>query len=586
MKSKENKKIENIRHSLAHLLAAAVLKKYPGTKLGIGPTIENGFYYDFLLPKPISNEDLPELEKIMKEFIKSNLPFSGRKINPREAKKLFKDQPFKLELIQEFSQAKKQLKIYKTGEIFVDLCRGGHVKNTKEIDPEAFKLTHLAGAYWRGNEKNPMLTRIYGLAFLTKKELQDYLELQEEIKKRDHREIGKQQKLFTFNEELVGPGLPIWLPAGTIIREELEKLAKEMEEKYGYQRVATPHIARQKLFEISGHLPYYADSMFPPMKLDDANYYLKAMNCPIHHLIYKSEIRSYRDLPLRLAEYGTVYRNELSGTLAGLLRVRMLSMNDAHIYCRADQIQEEFAQVLKLILFYFKVFGLKNYSFRLSRWDPKNKEKYINEPKNWRLSEEALRQALKSLKLDFFEAKNEAAFYGPKIDIQYRTLSGREETISTVQLDFVAKKRFQLKYIDKNGQENNEVFVIHRAPLSTHERFIAYLTEHFAGNWPTWLAPIQVRIILVNKNLLKYAQKILNFLKENKIRGEIASEKETVAKNIRQGEIDKIPYLLVVGEKEKKNNTVNVRKRHQKETQELKIEEFLKIILEEIKERK
>ncbi len=586
MKSKENKKIENIRHSLAHLLAAAVLKKYPGTKLGIGPTIENGFYYDFLLPKPISNEDLPELEKIMKEFIKSNLPFSGRKINPREAKKLFKDQPFKLELIQEFSQSKKQLKIYKTGEIFVDLCRGGHVKNTKEIDPEAFKLTHLAGAYWRGNEKNPMLTRIYGLAFLTKKELQDYLELQEEIKKRDHREIGKQQKLFTFNEELVGPGLPIWLPAGTIIREELEKLAKEMEEKYGYQRVATPHIARQKLFEISGHLPYYADSMFPPMKLDDANYYLKAMNCPIHHLIYKSEIRSYRDLPLRLAEYGTVYRNELSGTLAGLLRVRMLSMNDAHIYCRADQIQEEFAQVLKLILFYFKVFGLKNYSFRLSRWDPKNKEKYINEPKNWRLSEEALRQALKSLKLDFFEAKNEAAFYGPKIDIQYRTLSGREETISTVQLDFVAKKRFQLKYIDKNGQENNEVFVIHRAPLSTHERFIAYLTEHFAGNWPTWLAPIQVRIILVNKNLLKYAQKILNFLKENKIRGEIASEKETVAKNIRQGEIDKIPYLLVVGEKEKKNNTVNVRKRHQKETQELKIEEFLKIILEEIKERK
>ncbi len=600
----KEKKLKKIRHSLAHLLAAAVLKKYPQTKLGIGPVIENGFYYDFLLPQPITNKNLKELENLIKQFIKEKLPFKKERITYLQAKKIFKDQPFKLELIKEFKKEKRALTIYKTGETFLDLCEGGHIKNTKEINPQAFQLTHIAGAYWRGDEKNPMLTRIYGVAFENEKELNEYLKTLEEIKLYDHREIGKKQKLFFF-EELVGPGLPIWLPNGTIIKEEIEKFAKETEEKAGYLRVSTPHLAKDKLFQISGHLPYYQEDMFPPVKLDDGNYYLKAMNCPIHHLIYKSEPRSYRDLPLRLAEYGTVYRNELSGTLAGLFRVRMLSMNDAHIYCRKDQIEEEFKKVMEIILYYFKIFGLKNYSFRLSCWDPKNKEKYVNEPKNWQFAQNKLRQVLKNLKVGFYEAKNEAAFYGPKVDIQYKNLLKKEaafygpkvdiqyknllkkeETMSTIQLDFLAKKRFNLTYHDKNGRLNNEVFVIHRAPLSTHERFIGYLIEHYRGQWPLWLAPLQVRILPISEKYLGHAQKILKILKENQIRSEIASARETLSKNIYQSEIEKIPYLIILGEKEIKNNFLTIRQRHQKQNQQVTLEEFLKTILEEIKNKK
>ncbi|MEK9194198.1 MAG: threonine--tRNA ligase, partial [Patescibacteria group bacterium] len=485
--------LENVRHSLAHLLAASVLEKFPKTKLGIGPTIENGFYYDFLITNDyksehelsrITDDDLLGIEKGMRRLINQKLPFFGRKVTAAEAKKIFKDQPFKIDLIKEFAKDKKPLTVYITGHLpenfsskdflnpksyilnslFIDLCRGGHVKNTSEINPDAFKLTHIAGAYWRGSEKNPQLQRIYGVAFGTKKELENYLEMLKEAKKRDHRELGKRLKLFTFNE-LVGSGLPIWLPNGTIIKDEIENFAKEMETKYGYQRISTPHIAKEELFKKSGHLPYYAESMFPPMKLDDGNYYVKAMNCPIAHLVYKSEPRSYRDLPLRLAEYGTVYRNELSGTLAGLLRVRMLSMNDAHIYCREDQIEEEFKSVVELTLHYFKVFGFKDYWFRLSLWNPKNKKKYINEPKNWKTSEEVLRNVLKKMGVKCVEAQDEAAFYGPKVDIQFKSVVGREETMSTIQLDFAAKSRFDLNYHDKNGKENKEVFVIHRAPL-------------------------------------------------------------------------------------------------------------------------
>lgn len=577
--------LNDVRHSLAHLLATAVLKKYPKTKLAIGPTIENGFYYDFKFPKTVSAEELAEFEKIMRELIRQKLSFSGRKVTPAEARKIFKNQPFKLDLIKEFVKEKKPLTVYKTGEVFLDLCRGGHVKNTSEINPDAFKLTHLAGAYWRGSEKNPMLTRIYGVAFATKKELDEYLQMQEEAKRRDHREIGKQQKLFTF-DELVGPGLPLWLPNGTIIKDEIENFAKEMEDKYGYVRVATPHLAKQKLFETSGHLPYYADTMFPAMKLDDGNYYLKAMNCPSHHLIYKSEPRSYRDLPLRLAEYGTVYRNELSGTLAGLLRTRMLSMNDAHIYCRADQIETEFKKVVELTLSFFQVFGLKNYSFRLSRWDPKNKEKYINEPKNWETSENILRQVLQHLGVDFTEAKNEAAFYGPKVDIQYKTVAGREETMSTIQLDFAAKKRFNLTYRDKNGKENNEIFVIHRAPLSTHERFIAYLIENYAGNWPTWLAPVQTKILAVSEKNQRYATEVFNKLKEKEFRIELGQADETLNKRIREAELQKIPYILVVGEREEKDKNVNVRQRHVKETKTVPLAEFIELLAKEITDRK
>ncbi len=578
-------KIDGIRHSLAHLLAAAVLKKFPKAKLGVGPVIENGFYYDFKLPRPLTPDDLKEFEQTMRDIISQKLPFKGEKITPAQAKKIFKDQPFKLELIKDFTKAKSPLTVYHTGKVFFDLCRGGHVKNTSEINPSAFKLDRIAGAYWRGNEKNPQLQRIYGLAFETKKELDDHLAMMEEAKRRDHREIGKKQELFAF-DDLLGPGLPLWLPKGTIIKDEIEKFAKEMEEKYGYVRVSTPHIAKQKLFETSGHLPHYADSMFPAMKLDDGNYYLKAMNCPIHHLIYRSSPRSYRELPLRLAEYGTVYRNELSGTLAGLLRVRMLSMNDAHIYCRADQVEEEFKKVVELTLHYFKIFGLKNYSFRLSLWDPNNKEKYINEPKNWKMAEDILRKILTNLGVSFVEAKNEAAFYGPKVDIQYRSVSGREETMSTIQLDFAAKKRFGLVYHDRDGKENGEVFVIHRAPLSTHERFIAYLIEHYAGEWPVWLSPVQARVIPIADRHTEYAKRAVEELKKNGLRADIASSGETLGKNIREAELQKIPYILVVGDKEVESKLINVRERHKKETVTMSAMKFIEKVKQEVEEKK
>jgi len=604
--------LDHIRHSLAHLLAAAVLKKYPKTKLGIGPVIEHGFYYDFYFANKhksghesprITDTDLPEIEKMMRELIRAKLPFSGKRLAPAEAKKIFKGQPFKLELIKEFTKPTKGVKkepltIYITGDknqrksafnpresAFYDLCRGGHVKNTKEINPEAFKLTHIAGAYWRGSEKNQMLTRIYGLAFATKKELDKHLALEEEAKKRDHREIGKHQKLF-MSHDMVGSGLPIWLPAGTVIKDEVQRFAEETEARAGYVRVSTPHIAKEELFKTSGHLPYYADSMFPPMKLDDGNYYLKAMNCPIHHLIYKSEPRSYRDLPLRLAEYGTVYRNELSGTLAGLLRVRMLSMNDAHIYCRTDQIESEFKAVIEMTLGYFKTFGLTDYWFRLSLWDPKNRKKYVNEPKNWRAAESTIHKVLKHLGVKFVEAKNEAAFYGPKVDVQFHSMGGREETMSTIQLDFTAKKRFGLSYIDKGGKSNGEVFVIHRAPLSTHERFMAFLIEHYAGAFPVWLSPVQAVVLPVGEKYAAYAKHVAGELKAQNMRVEISAANETLGKRIRDAELKKIPYILVVGEKEESTGTVNVRERHKKETATVLLAAFLKTIKNIIAERR
>lgn len=576
--------LDAIRHSLAHLLAAAVLKKFPKAKLGIGPTIENGFYYDFKLPRALTPDDLKEFEKHIRELIRAKLPFSGKKVTRAEAKKLFKDQQFKLELIEEFAKDKKTLTAYKTGDVFLDLCRGGHVKNTSEIDANAFMLESIAGAYWRGNEKNPQLQRIYGLAFKTKQELEEYLHMQEEAKKRDHREIGKRLKLFTF-DKLIGPGLPLWLPNGAIIKDEIEKFAKETEQRAGYVHVSTPHIAKEELFKMSGHLPYYAEGMFPPMQLDDGNYYLKAMNCPPHHLIYKSEPRSYRDLPLRLAEYGTVYRNELSGTLAGLLRVRMLSMNDAHIYCTEQQIESEFRAVMEMTLNYFKMFGLTNYWFRLSLWDSKNKKKYINEPKNWKMSEQILRSVLKKLSVDFVEVKNEAAFYGPKVDVQFNSVGGREETMSTIQLDFAAKKRFSLTYHDAKGKENNEVFVIHRAPLSTHERFIAFLIEHYAGSFPAWLSPIQAIVIPIASAHGTYGNKIVQELLNTGIRATYSEPNETLGKRVRQAELQKIPFILVVGNRELKEKTVNIRERGSGVTTSQPVKDFIATLLEKITSR-
>jgi len=412
--------LEKLRHSTAHLLAAAILELYPKTKLAIGPAIEDGFYYDFDALS-IKEEDLPKIQEKMQELIKKNIKFEKTEKSQAEAKKLLKDQPYKLELLKEI----KQPSFYRSGN-FIDLCSGPHVQSSSEI--KAFKLTRLAG-----DSKNKMLTRIYGVAFSSKKELDDYLKQQEEIEKRNHIKLGKELGIFMISD-LVGKGLPIWLPKGNIIKEEIEKLAKEKEAEYGYVRVTTPNLAKKELFIKSGHLPYYKDSMYPEMKMDDGSYYLKAMNCPHHHLIFKHQLRSYRELPLRIAEYGMCYRNELSGTLAGLLRVRAMSMNDAHIYCTKDQIESEFSQIVKLVEEYYKIFNLKDYWFRLSLWGPKNKEKYIQEPENWKYSEEILRNALKKLKVKFVEADDEAAFYGPKVDIQFKSASGREETMSTIQL--------------------------------------------------------------------------------------------------------------------------------------------------------
>lgn len=585
MKKKMNN-IYKIRHSLAHIMAMTILEMHPDLKLGIGPVIENGFYYDFDFKKPISEKEFNKIEKRMKNLVKKRIKFKKKYISYEEAKKLFKKNPYKLDLIKELHEKGEKISIYES-DGFIDLCSGPHVKNTFEINPDAFKITHLAGAYWRGNEKNKQLTRIYAVAFSTKKELDEYLKMMKEAEKRDHRKLGKELELFTFDDR-VGKGLPMWLPNGTIIKNEIEKLAEEKERKYGYVRVSTPHLAKEELYITSGHLPYYKDSMYPPMKMDDGIYYLKAMNCPHHHLIYKSKPRSYRELPLRIAEYGTVYRNELSGTLAGLLRVRSLQMNDAHIYCTKEQIEGEFKNVLKLTLEYFKLFGLKKYWFRLSKWGGpnNNKEKYFNEPSNWRYSESMLRKILKEEDVKFIEVKDEAAFYGPKVDVQFKSIIGREETMSTIQLDFVAKERFGLTYIDKNGKENNQVFVIHRAPLSTHERFMAFLIEHYAGAFPVWLSPIQVAIIPVSEKHIIYAKKIEKKLFDSEVRVKIFGDNQTLGKRIREAEMKKIPYLLVVGDKEKKNNSVNVRTRKKGEVGAIKKDKFIKDILDEIKKRK
>lgn len=593
--------LETIRHSYAHVLAAAIQRLFPDARFGVGPVIENGFYYDILLPKAIGGEDLPKIEQEMKRIIKQNLKFEREETGIDEAIAFFQktNQPFKVELLKDLKikgttamseeeqktigEEIKTVSIYKTGG-FVDLCRGPHVASTKELPADAFKLTKIAGAYWRGSEKNPMLTRIYGAGFIAKKDLDKYLWQQEEIKKRDHRVLGEKLKLFTFAEE-VGPGLPLWLPNGTILRDEIENYAKEIEKKWGYRRVATPHIAKETLYRMSGHIPYYAESMFPPMKLDDGNYYLKAMNCPHTHMIYKSEPKSYRDLPLRLAEYGTVYRYELSGTLAGLLRTRGFTQNDAHIYCREDQVEAEFLKVMKLHEFWYKkVFGIKDFYMRLSL-PAKDKAKYADIPEGWKKSVEMIRRSMQSSKLPFVEAEGEAAFYGPKVDFQIKSIVGREETASTNQLDFLAAQRFNLNYRDKDGKDK-PVYVIHRAPLGSHERFIAFLIEHFAGAFPSWLSPVQAWILPIGKAHKKYAARIAKELLAADIRAELKDQNETVGKKIREGENQKIPYLLIVGDKEMKNESVAVRKRAKGDLGAVKFKKFLAQIKEEIVKKK
>lgn len=560
----KDEQLHKVRHSLAHLMAAAVMKKFPGTELGIGPTIEDGFYYDFLLPAPLTPEDLPKLETDMRALIAQKLPFKRVTKTPAEAKKLLKGQPFKLELVDELKKEKKPISFYETGKgVFIDLCAGPHVKNTSEIDSQGFKLTSIAGAYWRGSEKNAQLTRIYGVAFHTKAELDAHLAMLEEAKKRDHRKLGAALKLFTFSD-YVGPGLPLWLPNGTVIIEELERLAKDTERAGGYEQVRTPHIAKEVMYKTSGHLPYYAETMFPPMELKEENgettaYYLKAMNCPHHHQIYAAEPRSYRDLPLRLAEYGTVYRYEKSGELFGLMRVRMLSMNDAHIYCTEEQFASEFRAVNDLYLNYFKLFGLTKYVMRFSTHAADGLgKKYVNEPKLWKKTEDMAREVLKKSGINYVEVADEAAFYGPKIDVQVWSSIGREFTIATNQVDFAVPGRFGLSYIDAEGKPQTPL-VIHRAPLGTHERFIGFLIEHYAGNFPLWLAPVQARVIAVSEKFQTYGKEVLGALAAAGIRAELAPSNETLGKRIRAAEMEHVPYILIVGGKEVEAKTVSVR---------------------------
>lgn len=592
---KNNEKLDMMRHSAAHVLAAAVAELWPDAKFGVGPVIENGFYYDILTKEPISEEDLGKIEKKMKEIQKKNEKFAREEMPIDEAIKLFKSlkQDFKVELLkdlktkgstkiseeeaQDVGDKPDEASVYRTGE-FVDLCRGPHVDSAKHIGK--FKLLSVAGAYWRGDEKNVMLTRVYGTSFATKNELNEYLAMLEEAKERDHRKIGKEQELFMF-DEMAGKGLPIWLPKGTVIRNLIEEKVISLEDRDGYLRIVSPHMGKRELYETSGHLPYYEDSMYPAMEMDDGTYYLKAMNCPHHHLMFRSQPRSYRELPMKVAEYGTCFRNELSGTLAGLLRVREFTMNDAHIYCTKEQIKDEIKGVLKLTIELFDLFGFKDYWFRLSKWNPERKEKYIDEPDNWTYSEEVIREVLKEMKVDFTEVEDEAAFYGPKVDGQFTTVVGREETLSTVQLDFAAKSRFGLKYVDQDGKENEEVFVIHRAPVSTHERLMAFLIEHYAGAWPMWLAPVQVRLISVGEGHVDFARELEAELKNAGVRAEVDAGDDTVGNKIRKAANEKIPWTIVLGDKEVSGEPFKVRVFGSEDELEIKRDDLVERIKQE-----
>lgn len=569
-----------LRHSCAHLLAQAVTEIFPNAKPTIGPPIDHGFYYDFHMD-PISEEELKTIEKRMKELIKRNLAISREEYDNNDLRSIFGDNKFKLEIMDDKIGHDIGSSIYRQGE-FVDLCRGPHVPSTSHL--RWFKLTSTSTAYWRADSNRETLVRIYGMCYATKEGLKERQQQIEEASKRDHKKIGKEMELYMIDEK-IGKGLPVWLPNGEILKSEIERYAIETEESYGYQRVTTPVLAKQELFEISGHLPHYADGMYPPMEMDDGTYYLKAMNCPMHHLVFNNKKRSYRDLPVRIAEYGTVYRNELSGTLAGLLRVRMLSMNDAHIYCTLDQVAEEVRANVQMVNDYYRTFGFENFHLRLSLWDPAKTEKYIDQPENWESTQSHLRDILEDIGVPFIEAVGEAAFYGPKIDIQFTTALGREESMSTIQLDFAAKDRFGLSYKDENGDENGEVFVIHRAPLSTHERFVAFLTEHWAGNFPTWLSPVQVQIITISEKHRVHAATVANRLYESGIRVNVDDSDNTVGKKIRTHRKMRPAYMVILGDEEAENGTVSIRSRTGQQLNGIPLDDFVAGIFAEITTR-
>ncbi|MGX4583797.1 threonine--tRNA ligase [Paenibacillus chitinolyticus] len=551
--------VEVLRHSTAHLMAQAIKRLYGerAVKLGIGPVIEDGFYYDIDIENPLTPEDLTKIEKEMAKIVQENLPIVRRVVSREEAIAIFEElgDPLKLELIRDLPED-SVLTIYDQGEFF-DLCRGPHLPSTGKI--KAFKLLSVAGAYWRGDSKNKMLQRIYGTAFPKKAELDEHLHLLEEAKKRDHRKLGRELKMFTFSKE-VGQGLPIWLPAGAKVRRIMERYIVDLEERLGYQHVYTPVLANVELYKTSGHWDHYHEDMFPKMVMDNEELVLRPMNCPHHMMVYKSDMRSYRELPVRIAELGTMHRYEMSGALTGLHRVRAMTLNDAHIFCRPDQIKEEFARVINLIRHVYEDFGIKDYRFRLSYRDPKDTEKYFPNDEMWEMSQRMLREVVEEMNLPFYEAEGEAAFYGPKLDVQIRTALKKEETLSTVQLDFLLPERFELEYIGEDGQKHRPV-VIHRGIISTMERMTAFLLENYAGALPTWLMPVQAKVIPVSPSYEAYANDVTEKLLAAGIRAEADNRNEKLGYKIREAQLEKTPYMLVVGENEMNSGTLSVRKR-------------------------
>ena len=598
-----------MRHSCAHVMAAAIQELWPTAKFGVGPPVENGFYYDVLFPEPITLEDLGKIERVMRKLSRKRLPFVRTEVPIETALESMRTrgQEFKVELINllrdkgstavaeavgdesvvDGGQGLSHVTLYEVGQ-FVDLCRGPHVGSSDQIGH--FKLHRLAGAYWRGNEHNPQLQRLYGLCYVTEEELNAEVARLEEVKLRDHRKIGKELEIFHLSRE-VGAGLPLWLPHGTVIREELEFLAKQTERRDGYQRVATPHITLEDLYFQSGHLPYYQDDMYAPMEIEGRRYYLRPMNCPHHHHVFLSKSHSYRDLPVRLAEYGQVYRHEQSGTLSGLMRTRGFCQNDAHIYCRYDQAKSEFRSVMDLHARYYRMFGIEAFFMRLSLPDLSNLNKYVDQPAKWVEALRIIREAMEESGLPYREAKGEAAFYGPKIDFIIKSAIGTEHAISTNQLDFLASERFNLTYKGQDGADH-PVYVIHRAPLGSHERFIAFLIEHYNGNFPIWLAPIQVVIVAIADRHLPYAEAVLRRLDEVDVRNgsfgvraEIDTTGERMQRKLRTASMKKIPLVLVVGDNEMNSESVSVRLRGGRDVGQVALSEFCEVLTLAIEQR-
>ncbi|MED4476117.1 threonine--tRNA ligase [Oceanobacillus caeni] len=580
---KNNESIDIMRHSTAHLMAQAIKRLYKDVQFGVGPVIDEGFYYDLDMEYKITPEDLPKIEKEMKRIVDENLEIKRVEVSREEAKERFREinDELKLELIDDIPEG-EQVTIYEQGEYF-DLCRGIHVPSTSKI--KAFKLLSISGAYWRGDSNNKQLQRIYGTAFEKQSQLDEYLHILEERKERDHRKLGKELGIFTVSQK-VGQGLPLWLPKGATIRRTIERYIVDLEERLGYDHVYTPVLGSKELYETSGHWDHYDDDMFPPMEMDNETLVLRPMNCPHHMMVFKNQLWSYRQLPVRIAELGTMHRYEMSGALAGLQRVRAMTLNDAHIFARPDQLKEEFTRVVELIQHVYKDFGIEDYYFRLSYRDPEDKEKYIDDDEMWEKTQTTLKQTMDDLNLDYVEAEGEAAFYGPKLDVQVKTALGKDETLSTVQLDVLLPERFDLSYIGEDGKEHRPV-VIHRGVVSTMERFVAFLIEEYKGAFPTWLAPVQVKVIPVSPQIhLDYAKEVADKLRRQGVRIEVDERDEKIGYKIREAQTQKIPFMLVLGDKEIENNAVNVRRYGEQKSETISYEDFENLIQKEITERK